>query len=196
MDRQQGWHMDDTKEIGAHADVDTISIPSLTIENLDSMLTSLTTHPVDTFSTADYSNITIGGGAIGSGYTIGSGGTSANAIWTTNNTSAIGQVYTIGPNTQSWSDLSTTGGLYTQSNSGKISIRGEQADIDINGKSMLQWMQKVEERLNILTPNPDMEKDWDDLRKLGERYRKLEKKCKEKAEMWNKLKSMPPPKVR
>lgn len=188
--------MDDTKEIGAHADVDTISIPSLTIENLDSMLTSLTTHPVDTFSTADYSNITIGGGAIGSGYTIGSGGTSANAIWTTNNTSAIGQVYTIGPNTQSWGDLSTTGGLYTQSNSGKISIRGEQADIDINGKSMLQWMQKVEERLNILTPNPDMEKDWDDLRKLGERYRKLEKKCKEKAEMWNKLKSMPPPKVR
>ena len=187
--------MDDTKEIGAHADVDTITFPSLTTETLDSMLASITTSPVDTLSTVDFSNIKIGG-VVGSGYTIGSGGTGANAVWTTNNTSAIGQVYTIGPNTQSWGDISVAGGLYTQGNSGKISIQGENADIDINGKSMLQWMQKVEERLNILTPNPDMEKDWDDLRKLGERYRKLEKKCKEKAEMWNKLKSMPPPKVR
>ena len=54
-------------------------------------------------------------------------------------------------------------------------------------------MEQVEERLNILTPNPELEKEWDDLRKLGERYRKLEKKCKEKAEVWKKLKSMPPP---
>ena len=54
-------------------------------------------------------------------------------------------------------------------------------------------MEKVEERLNILTPNPELEKEWDDLRRLGERYRKLEKMCREKANMWNKLKSMPSP---
>jgi flagellar motility protein MotE (MotC chaperone) len=60
---------------------------------------------------------------------------------------------------------------------------------------MSDWMARVEERLNILTPNPELEKEWDDLRKLGERYRKLEKKCKEKAETWNKLKAMPPPAV-
>lgn len=77
-------------------------------------------------------------------------------------------------------------------NSGKISIHGDDADIDINGKSMKAWMEKVEERLNILTPNPELEKEWDDLRRLGERYRKLEKKCKEKSEVWNKLKAMPP----
>jgi hypothetical protein len=57
-------------------------------------------------------------------------------------------------------------------------------------------MEKVEERLNILTPNPEMEKEWDDLRKLGERYRKLEKKCKEKSDMWNKLKAMPKPEIK
>jgi hypothetical protein len=57
-------------------------------------------------------------------------------------------------------------------------------------------MEKVEERLNILTPNPEMEKEWDDLRKLGERYRKLEKKCKEKSLMWNKLKAMPKPEIK
>jgi hypothetical protein len=50
--------------------------------------------------------------------------------------------------------------------------------------------------LNILTPNPEMEAEWDQLRKLGERYRKLEKKCREKSDMWNKLKAMPRPDVK
>jgi hypothetical protein len=79
---------------------------------------------------------------------------------------------------------------------GKVHIQGENADLVIGDKSMKDWMEKVEERLNILTPNPEMEKEWDDLRKLGERYRKLEKKCKEKSDMWNKLKAMPKPEIK
>jgi len=79
--------------------------------------------------------------------------------------------------------------------SGKMVMRGKEADIEINGKSMSAWMEKVEQRLNILTPNPELEKDWDDLRRLGERYRKLEKKCKEKAQMWETLKKLPKVKV-
>ena len=75
--------------------------------------------------------------------------------------------------------------------SGQIDIRGEKADIRINGKSMNRWMEQVEQRLNILTPNPELEKEWDDLRRLGERYRKLEKKCQEKAKMWEALKKLP-----
>jgi hypothetical protein len=79
---------------------------------------------------------------------------------------------------------------------GKVVIQGEDADLVIGKKSMRDWMEKVEERLNILSPNPEMEKEWDDLRKLGERYRKLEKKCKEKSLMWNKLKAMPKPEIK
>ena len=79
---------------------------------------------------------------------------------------------------------------------GKVVIQGEDADLVIGKKSMRDWMEKVEERLNILTPNPEMEKEWDQLRKLGERYRKLEKKCKEKSDMWNKLKAMPKPDIK
>jgi flagellar motility protein MotE (MotC chaperone) len=56
---------------------------------------------------------------------------------------------------------------------------------------MNKWMEQVEQRLNILTPNPELEKEWDDLRRLGERYRKLEKKCQEKAKMWEALKKLP-----
>jgi hypothetical protein len=122
------------------------------------------------------------------GYSIGNGGTgiSPNTVWTTN-TTATGS-FTIGPS------YSAVGSQLDQS--GRISLRGDDADLDINGKSLKDWMEKVEERLNILTPNPELEKEWDELRRLGERYRKLEKKCKEKAEVWNKLKSMPKPEIK
>jgi len=103
-----------------------------------------------------------------------------NAIWTTNNTSF------------NWQSPQTP---MKVNQGGKIELRGEKADIDINGRSMSAWMEQVEQRLNILTPNPELETEWDELRRLGERYRKLEKKCKEKAEVWKKLKAMPPPKL-
>jgi|DEB3_MinimDraft_2_1074329.scaffolds.fasta_scaffold31176_2 hypothetical protein len=77
--------------------------------------------------------------------------------------------------------------ISTNISSGKLSICGEDADIDINGKSMKAWMERVEERLNILTPNTELEQDWDNLRKLGERYRRLEKKINEKMATWSKL---------
>ena len=114
---------------------------------------------------------------ISGGYTIGATGTSPNTVWT-------GGSYRI----------SDPAAVITAS--GKMALNGNGADIDINGKSLKDWMEKVEERLNILTPNPELEQEWDELRRLGERYRKLEKKCKEKAEVWNKLKSMPKPEIK
>jgi hypothetical protein len=102
-----------------------------------------------------------------------------SGVYYTNNTSGSGTYGNI-----------TIGGNSAKSNN-KVSISGENADIEINGKSMTAWMERVEQRLNILTPNTELEKEWDDLRRLGERYRKLEKKCKEKALMWETLKKMP-----
>jgi hypothetical protein len=48
----------------------------------------------------------------------------------------------------------------------------------------------LEQRLNILVPNPELEAEWDELRELGERYRELERQCKEKGDMWAKLKEI------
>ena len=79
--------------------------------------------------------------------------------------------------------------------SGKLSLQGTNADIDINGRSLMKTLDALQERLNMMVPNPELEKEWDDLRRLGNRYRKLEAKCKEKANMWNKLKSMPKPNI-
>lgn len=115
-------------------------------------------------------------------------GHASSAIYTTNTTNP-------------WQNVTTTLGKINQGNvtiantefeqSGKMVMKGKDADIEINGKSMTAWMEQVEQRLNILTPNPELEKEWDDLRRLGERYRKLEKKCQEKAKMWTALKKLP-----
>ena len=79
--------------------------------------------------------------------------------------------------------------------SGMLCLKGANADIDINGKSLMKTLEALEDRLNMLTPNPDMEAEWDQLRELGERYRELEQQCREKTKMWNKLKSMPKPNI-
>ena len=130
-------------------------------------------------------NITISTSAISGGYTIGNGGTgiSPNTVYTTGTTGAGS--FRISPD---YNAVLTA--------NGRMELKGDGADIDINGKSLKNWMEKVEERLNILTPNPELEQEWDELRRLGERYRKLEKKCKEKAEVWKKLKSMPKPEIK
>lgn len=101
--------------------------------------------------------------------------------------------YTYTTNTTSpWINTSVSDNTMIVGQSGAVQIRGEDADIKINDKSMVAWMEKVEERLNILTPNPELEKEWDDLRRLGNRYRALERKCKEKAQMWAALKKVQP----
>jgi hypothetical protein len=131
------------------------------------------------------SNITVtSSGVLPGGYTIGglNGASGSNTVWTTN---------TIGAGSYRINDPAAV-----LSASGKMALKGDGADIDINGKSLNAWMEKVEERLNILTPNPELEKEWDELRRLGERYRRLEKKCKEKAKVWEKLKAMPSPGIK
>jgi len=197
MDRPKGWlmaidiNLADEQEIsttdtidfssgltlGGFSDHNYGAIPSLTTTDLSSLTTS---------------SITIGNTS-GHGYTIGNGGVglgNSNVVWTTSGTST-------GIN---WNQ-SAVGGIYHNpamevNQGGKLALKGENADIDINGKSMVKWMQAMEERMNWMQPNVELEKEWDDLKKLGDRYRKLEQKCREKAEMWKKLKSMPKPEIR
>ena len=139
---------------------------------------------VSAFDANSMPNVTVTTGTGLGGYTFGglNGATGSNTVWTTNTT---------GAGTYRINDPAAILGA-----DGRMELKGDSADLTINGKSLKNWMEKVEERLNILTPNPELEKEWDELRRLGERYRKLEKKCKEKAEVWNKLKSMPKPEIK
>lgn len=128
-------------------------------------------------------------------YSISSGGTFNPAYGAVPNV-----IIGTGVSSPVWTTTTNNTGGYTFANqniqpNNTVHIQGEDADLLINNKSLKTWMEKVEERLNILTPNPELENGWDQLRKLGERYRKLEKKCQEQSDMWKKLKSMPKPNI-
>ena len=158
-------------------------IPTLTISDLDYITSSMTTDTITWSGTAADCITTVTSQPNYSASIVGS------------NTMLGGTGYTYTTNTTSpW--ISTGIGATTHvDQSGTIQIQGENADIKINDKSMVTWMEAVEERLNMLSPNPELEKDWDDLRSLGNRYRALERKCKEKAQMWAALKKVQPKQI-
>jgi hypothetical protein len=58
-------------------------------------------------------------------------------------------------------------------------------DIKIGNTSLKTFMNIVEQRLAILTPNPNLEKEWNELKQLGDQYRALEKHINEKMTTWN-----------
>jgi hypothetical protein len=85
-----------------------------------------------------------------------------------------------------WNTLSPAASAST-STSSQLNLQGEHADIKINDISLMKILSKIEERLNILTPNPALEKEWDKLKELGDHYRKLSAEFEEKSRMWKQL---------
>jgi hypothetical protein len=99
--------------------------------------------------------------------------------------------------------ITGTNGIYTTIGTGTsspwvtfndhstLSVSGDAdfaGDVRVQGRSLAEFMEQVEQRLNMLQPNPELEQEWNELRELGARYRELEQQCKEKAKMWNTLK--------
>jgi hypothetical protein len=112
--------------------------------------------------------------------------------WDTMNISSTASVtapYTItsGPTytAPQWnfSDLSIT-----QQPSAKISLTGDDADIEINGESVVGMLREIRDRLNILQVSEEMEQEWDELRILREQYEAKLAECREKSIIWKALK--------
>jgi hypothetical protein len=115
--------------------------------------------------------------SITSPYTVGTGINFPNTIYTTAGTSSTPWTY------------NPTGVR------SKIQLDGEGADIEVNGWSLVAAVKRIEERLGLFQPNPELEKEWEELRSLGEQYRQLEQQIKEKQATWDRLKAMPPPAI-
>ena len=140
-----------------------------------------------TNNTIDTISIT---GAQGSNTSIGSAGSylSAGPYISSIDTSSV--MWSATPNTV-WTTNTADWSIGTSvSQSGTMELKGDNADIKVNGRSLMDAIDALEQRLNILVPNPELEKEWDELRELGDRYRALEKKCQEKGDMWAKLKEI------
>ena len=68
--------------------------------------------------------------------------------------------------------------------SSKIRLDGPEADIEINGESLISMLKSIEQRLNILKPNHDLELEWEELKSLGDAYRALEAQIQAKMKTW------------
>jgi hypothetical protein len=148
-----------------------------------------------TISSASVDTITLGSiGAVGSSGTLGgiSGqynynyGNISPGITISNTTGGSGQLLTTGTNGLTWAD-------FGQNNisRGSLQVKGDaefDGDVKIKGVSIAETLEKLEQRLAILRPNEQLEDKWEELKALGDAYRKLEADIIEKQKMWDILK--------
>lgn len=142
--------------------INTLNLSDLDLSTIDS---SFDTQPDTTMLSSGHAadSITISSGTLTGGYAV-------PGIYTTNTTSG------------SWLNPVTV------NQSGTIALEGENADIKVNGESLMETLRSIQDRLNMLRPNLELEAEWDQLKELGDQYRKLEAEFKEKSKMWNVLK--------
>ena len=83
---------------------------------------------------------------------------------------------------------SWTTNIETTQATGRMDLRGTNADLVINGVSLNDTIKSIQDRLCMLRPNRELEADWDQLRAIGEQYRELEKQLIQKQRAWDILK--------
>jgi hypothetical protein len=109
--------------------------------------------------------------------------TITNGGYTIRSTGTSGQFYTTGAGSyNNWNNPSTV----NISNTGIDMAAG--TDITVAGKSLKQFMDKMEERLAILHPNPALEDRWEQLKELRRQYVEMEKDLLEKEKLMKILK--------
>jgi hypothetical protein len=144
--------------------------------------------------TQDNDSLDLGYGAVPPDYTSMSYGADTNTItldsstmYSTNTITLPSSSYTIGA---AGSTLYSTGtGSYTWNNvtttSPSVNITGDGidmaagTDIKIDGKSLKNFIDKMEERLAILVPDPAKLERFEALKKAYEHYKLMEKLCQE-----------------
>lgn len=73
-----------------------------------------------------------------------------------------------------WNTASTNAQVTAK---GKLKVEGPEADLIINDKSLSEWMSKIEERLLILQPKPELLEKYQALQTAYEQYKTLEALC-------------------
>jgi hypothetical protein len=108
--------------------------------------------------------------------------------WGTSTSLNNNTVYTTNGTNSGWANISLAD---PDIKGATLKVNGD-ADFDgevtIKGKNLTDMLEKIEERLAILHPNPKLEDKWDELKELGKRYKELEAEIIEKEAMWAILK--------
>jgi len=86
----------------------------------------------------------------------------------------------------------STTGWDTNSSSGTLQVKGDavfDGNITVKGRNLTEMLEAIESRLGILTPNPELEAEFDELKALGDAYRAAEQKFKEQKRVFEILKN-------
>jgi hypothetical protein len=114
---------------------------------------------------------------------------SGSLYWGLNGTSANpGQVLTSTTTGTNWGNISIS---EPNIKGATLKVNGDadfEGEVTIKGKSLTGMIEKIEERLAILHPNPELEDKWDELKELSKRYKELEQELIEKEKVWAILK--------
>ena len=122
---------------------------------------------------------------------------SIDTTWLTGASGSNAYTYTTNGTNLAWNTIGISNTAWnTTSIENTLQVKGDSefdGDITVKGRSLTEFMDSVEQRLNILRPNAALEAEWDQLRELGEQYRELEQQLAEKAQMWALLQRTQPP---
>ena len=160
-----------------------IIVPVLTVEQIS----SLGQHQLD---------LNLTGGSMDFTYDPGLNVGAADTVYTIGNLDSVDLSSGI-----DWSTLNsniTLGPLMSDTiahPSSKITLTGDDADIEINGESVMGVLKEIRDRLGIIQVSEAMEAEWDELKQLREQYEAKLAECREKSQAWEVLKQMPPPKI-
>lgn len=161
------------------------------LASIDNNPPTVVPEPVQTWDSIDFSSIpsltTIDLSAL---TTESMNSMSPNAFWNSSTvTSGTSSVYTIGGG--------GGGGLHVNANTsiagggwsnglGKVKIKAD--DVEFNGRSLLETLDRIEEQLGILDCDDSLESEWKELRALGQKYRKMKKHIEDKLKTFETLK--------
>jgi hypothetical protein len=173
-------------------DMSKTQIPSLTSSDLSTItLSDLDTitidNTIDTFDLSGLEPITINlsnVGSGGSGYANTYSGLGGAGIYSS---PTLTGSYTV-PSTV-WSTnvatptMTTNNGVTTMTQD--VEIKG---NLKVNGTDIGGLLAKIEERLAIYRPEPELEEKWEELRELSKRYKELVADIREKEKIWDILK--------
>jgi hypothetical protein len=111
-------------------------------------------------------------GTTGSYNTIGSYG---NVTLNTANTGNYGNTLSGSGTGATWTSMPFSNGGGTTG--GQLELEGEGADVLINGRSLKEFMEKMESRLAILVPDPAKLAHFEALKRAYDHYKTLEALC-------------------
>jgi len=113
-----------------------------------------------------------------------------NVTIDTTGVSPSGYVYTSSGTNGTWANpgYAANNVAATLQQSGTLELKGDNADLKINGVSLTDTLMGIQEMLGIVVPVHELEDEFEELQQAGKEYRRLLKKFKEQKAVWDTLK--------